>query len=62
MSDLNDYKLGEAIQNYVRRKWRLREQWRIEDAKGIELDDHINERVFSSASTTSCCWKWSRCA
>lgn len=46
MSELNDSMLGEAIQNHVRRKWRLREHWQIEDAKEIVLEDRLVARIY----------------
>lgn len=45
MNGVNDGKLGEAIQNYVRRKWRLGGQLTLEEAKNVELDEETKERV-----------------
>lgn len=37
--------IGNALQNYIRRKWRLPERWAVEGAKNIVLANELKERV-----------------
>ncbi|MFC6487759.1 hypothetical protein [Nitratireductor sp. GCM10026969] len=37
--------IGNALQNYIRRKWRLPEYWTVEGAKNIALANELKERV-----------------
>lgn len=41
----NDPAIGEAIQNYVRRKWRHREKWTHDQAQETQLDRNLTERI-----------------
>ncbi|MEX0953623.1 MAG: hypothetical protein WDZ83_00245 [Rhizobiaceae bacterium] len=45
MTDLNELALGEAIQNYIRRKWRLPERWSMADTDRMELPDMLRDRI-----------------
>jgi hypothetical protein len=45
MNQPNDPVLGEAIQNYVRRKWRYRERWSDNRAQELQLDGDLAERI-----------------
>ncbi|MGB3898037.1 MAG: hypothetical protein WA973_05725 [Mesorhizobium sp.] len=45
MNKPNDPALGEAVQNYVRRKWRYREKWTHIGAEKMQLGNDLVARI-----------------